>query len=187
MFSPALGLEVEADNTQDTAYWTDMRNDFILDSATISIGMLIAYPEYLSGASLECRNLISKYNAAYDVYQGEILKAVDFSSDGTNDFTGYDSCTKFGFRYNIVHYNDKMRSTHYGVCSHERCTPADFDSFLDKYLFALKNDKVKSGTHRDELLRLLDHPIRVYDSDVENKEAKNLKAKHILSLISVLS
>ena len=76
-----------------------MRNDFILDSATISIGMLIAYPEYLSGASTECIHQINTYNAAYDVYQNEILKAVDYSSDGTNDFTGYDNWTNFGFRY----------------------------------------------------------------------------------------
>ena len=76
-----------------------------------------------------------------------------------------------------------MRSTHYGVWSHERWTPADYDKFLDNYLPALQKGTAPSNVHKSELLRLLDYPIRVYDSDVENEDAKDLQGKHILSAI----
>ena len=115
VLSTSVELDQTEDNTVDTNYWTDVRNDFILDAATISMGTLMVYPEYLSSASIECKHQINLYNGAYDVYQNDILRSIDYSSDGTNDFSGYQNCTEMGFRYLIVHYDDKMRSTHYGI------------------------------------------------------------------------
>lgn len=89
-----------------------------------------------------------------------------------------------GFRYYIAAWSDRLRSEKYGICSVEECTTNDFQQFIDTFLYSLYTGKITIEVHKEELLRFLAFPRRVYDSNEENSNVKSFKAKEILTLIS---
>ena len=162
----------------------DARNSYLVNGATFSIGLMMAYPELLSYASKGWQDKITNYNNHFNLYEETILKAIDYSSDGMGDLDDYENCGDMnGFRYYIAHWSDKYRSVKYGICSPDACTTSDFQNFIDTFLYALYTNKINIHVHKEELITFLAFPRRVYDSNVENDAAKSIKAKHVLTLI----
>ena len=162
----------------------DERNAYLVNGATFSIGLMMAYPDLLYVTSEECTNKINRYNEHFNLFEQHILQAIDYSSDGMGDFKDYENCGDMeGFRYLMATWSDQLRSVKYGIWSPEVCTANDFEQFIEIFLYSLYTGKINIEVHKEELINFLAFPRMVYDSNKENDNAKSIKAKHVLTLI----
>ena len=183
-------------------YLENYGRDIGLTPYGFNIRNFLAYPHLLSRTSRVCQLRLTHYNQqllnnVINTANGiaptletinsisEISNFVHLSSDTENDFNGYETCRDdLRQRYYILHREDQFSINHFGMCMPMECTPEDVENIINGFrrmrrLFQDQN--INEFESSAAVLSLLDgnFPLRVYDSDVQNEDSKDIEFGHV--------
>jgi hypothetical protein len=190
-----VGQVVDSNNPYN-AYQSEYGIEVNQEPYTLNIRSFAAYPSLFATTSDACQITLNQYNYyllrnhQYNVNDqtpdqttlstlDEISSFVYLSSHYENDFEGYEGCRDdFNQRYYILHRQNRFFITHFGMCMPSVCTPDDVLTIIEglrRIRSTYGSDNVGDYDTTPALYTLLDadYPLRVYDSDTENDNAKD--------------
>lgn len=205
----AVGQTTRTNNPY-SAYQSEYGFEVNQEPYTLNIRTFAAYPSLFATTSSACQNRMNQYNyyllrnhqntvndqrpdgATLSVLD-EISSFVYLSSHYENDFEGYESCRdEFNQRYYILHRKDRFFITHFGMCMPSVCTPDDIQIIIQglrELRATYGSTNVGNYDVTPALYTMLDadYPLRVYDSDTQNEDAKDLEFGHIMFWVVILA